>query len=77
MLAPAILILVVFFFAPLWYVFAYSTGLRTFAATKVLAELNGELTSFSFDIWRGFLGRGRRSSTSSAPSSRCRSGSWR
>ena len=28
MLGPAILVLVVFFFAPLWYVFAYSTGLR-------------------------------------------------
>jgi len=55
MLAPAMLVLVVFFFAPLWYVFAYSTGLRTFAATKVLAELNGEMTSFSFQIWRSFV----------------------
>jgi spermidine/putrescine transport system permease protein len=55
MLAPAILILLLFFFAPLWYVFAYSTGLRTFAATKALAELNGEMTSFSFRIWRSFV----------------------
>jgi spermidine/putrescine transport system permease protein len=57
MLAPAIAILIVFFFAPLYYVFAYSTGMRTFAANAALAELNGELTSFSLDIWRDFLGR--------------------
>ncbi len=57
MLAPAIVILLAFFFAPLYYVFAYSTGMRTFAATPALAELNGELTSFGFDLWRGFLDR--------------------
>jgi spermidine/putrescine transport system permease protein len=57
MIAPSILILVLFFFAPLYYVFAYSTGLRTFAATKALAEVNGELTSFSFELWKAFLAK--------------------
>ena len=57
MLVPSILILLLFFFAPLYYVFAYSTGLRTFAVTKEIAELNGELTSFSFDIWKSFLAK--------------------
>ena len=57
MLAPAILILIAFFFAPLYYVFSYSTGMRTFAANAELAEINGELTSFSLDIWRNFLDR--------------------
>lgn len=55
MVLPAIIVLVLFFFAPLWYVFAYSVGLRTFAVNDQLAELNGELTSFSFDLWSGFV----------------------
>ena len=45
--------------------------------TKELAELNGELTSFSFDIWRASSAKDVQLDVLGASNSRCRSGSWR
>ena len=64
MLAPAILILLLFFFAPLWYVFAYSTGCARSRATKVLAELERRADVVQLRHLERLPRQGRRSSTS-------------
>jgi spermidine/putrescine transport system permease protein len=53
-----VIALAVFFLAPLWYIFEFSTGLKYFAPKPALAVLNGELTSFSGSLWSNFFGKG-------------------
>ena len=48
--------LVLFFLVPLYYVFLFSTGQRWQGVTKAAAFVNGELTSFSWDLWGQLLG---------------------
>ena len=48
--------LILFFLVPLYYVFLFSTGLRWAGVTKAAAFVNGELTSFSWDLWSQLLG---------------------
>ena len=50
--------LAIFFLAPLWYIFEFSTGLKYFAPKPALAVLNGELTAFSGSLWSNFFGKG-------------------
>jgi spermidine/putrescine transport system permease protein len=56
LLSPAIVVLLAFFVAPLYYVFLFSTGERYQGVTKAAAFINGELTSFSWDRWSELLG---------------------
>jgi spermidine/putrescine transport system permease protein len=58
LIGPTVILLAIFFLAPLWYIFEFSTGLKFFAPAKPLAVLNGELTSFSGSLWESFLGKG-------------------
>jgi spermidine/putrescine transport system permease protein len=58
LIGPTVILLAIFFLAPLWYIFEFSTGLKYFAPAKPLALLNGELTAFSGSLWEGFLGKG-------------------
>ncbi len=58
LVGPAIAMLVLFFVAPLFYIFRFSVGLDTFAATKEVAEQNGELVSFSGKLWSDFFADG-------------------
>jgi len=48
--------LLLFFLVPLYYVFLFSTGQRWQGVTKAAAFVNGELTSFSWDLWGQLLG---------------------
>ena len=47
LLGPTVIALAIFFLAPLWYIFEFSTGLKYFAPKPALAVINGELTAFS------------------------------
>ena len=58
LISPSMLLLLVFFVAPLYFIFRFSVGLDTFAATKEKAENAGELTSFSWTLWTDFFGKG-------------------
>jgi spermidine/putrescine transport system permease protein len=58
LVGPTVIALAIFFLAPLWYIFEFSTGLKYFAPAKPLAVLNGELTGFSGSLWESFLGKG-------------------
>jgi spermidine/putrescine transport system permease protein len=58
LLGPTVIALAVFFLAPLWYIFEFSTGLKFFAPKPALAILNGELTAFSGSLWSKFFGKG-------------------
>jgi len=58
LIGPTVIALAIFFLAPLWYIFEFSTGLKYFAPAKPLALLNGELTAFSGSLWESFLGKG-------------------
>ena len=55
MLAPALAFLLLFFLAPLYYVFLFSVGLRSEYATKAFAAISGDLTSFSWQHWSDLL----------------------
>lgn len=55
LLSPAIVVLIAFFVAPLYYVFLFSTGQRYQGVTKAAAFINGELTSFSWARWGELL----------------------
>ncbi len=55
LVGPAIVVLLVFLLAPLYYVFLYSVGLRTLAKTPALAVLTGEASSFTTRFWTTFL----------------------
>jgi spermidine/putrescine transport system permease protein len=58
LIAPGTGLLLVFFVAPLYYIFLFSVGLRHFARTSALAVLSGELTGFSTSLWSAFWGKG-------------------
>ena len=58
LLGPTVIALAIFFLAPLWYIFEFSTGLKHFAPKPALALLNGELTAFSGSLWSTFFGKG-------------------
>ena len=58
LIGPTVILLAIFFLAPLWYIFEFSTGLKYFAPAKPLALINGELTAFSGSLWESFLGKG-------------------
>lgn len=58
LISPSMLLLLVFFVAPLYFIFRFSVGLDTFAATKEKAANAGELTSFSWTLWTDFFGKG-------------------
>jgi len=58
LIGPTVILLAIFFLAPLWYIFEFSTGLKYFAPAKPLALINGELTAFSGSLWASFLGKG-------------------
>src|SRR6185436_6266814 len=58
LVGPTVIALAIFFLAPLWYIFEFSTGLKYFAPAKPLALINGELTAFSGSLWESFLGKG-------------------
>jgi spermidine/putrescine transport system permease protein len=58
LIGPTVIALAIFFLAPLWYIFEFSTGLKYFAPAKPLALINGELTAFSGSLWESFLGKG-------------------
>lgn len=58
LVAPALLMLLIFFVGPFYYIFRFSVGLDTFAATKQGAENAGELTGFSWKLWTDFFGKG-------------------
>jgi spermidine/putrescine transport system permease protein len=55
---PAIVLLFLFFLFPIYFVVRYSVGLERFAISEAAAELTGELTGFSTELWRDFLGPG-------------------
>ena len=55
---PAVALLVVFFLLPIYFIVRYSLGLDYFAPTEAAAEIVGELTSFSSELWADFLGPG-------------------
>ena len=58
LLGPTVIALALFFLAPLWYIFEFSTGLKYFAPKPALAVLNGELLAFSGSLWSKFFGKG-------------------
>jgi ABC-type spermidine/putrescine transport system permease subunit I len=58
LIGPTVIALAIFFLAPLWYIFEFSTGLKYFAPRPALAVLNGELTAFSGALWSKFFGSG-------------------
>lgn len=51
LLLPMLVVLALFFLAPLYYIFMFSVALRRFSPTDALAYLNGELNSFSLELW--------------------------
>ena len=55
---PALVLLLVFFLFPIYFVVRYSVGLERFAVNEAAAELTGELAGFSTELWRDFLGPG-------------------
>lgn len=52
MLLPGVLFLAVFFIAPLYYIVRFSLGLSHLSATPAIAQLQGEATSLTLDLWR-------------------------
>ena len=55
---PALALLLAFFLLPIYFVVRYSIGLERFAKNEAAAELTGELSGFSTELWREFLGPG-------------------
>ncbi len=53
---PALVLLLVFFVFPIYFVIRFSLGVDRFARTEAAAELTGEISSFSLELWREFLG---------------------
>ena len=58
LLSPGVLLLGLFFIAPLYVIYQFSVGERMFARNAALASLSGEATSFTGAIWSQFLGHG-------------------
>jgi spermidine/putrescine transport system permease protein len=55
---PVLVLLLVFFLLPIYFIVRFSLGVERFARTPAAAELTGELASFSTQLWRDFLGAG-------------------
>jgi spermidine/putrescine transport system permease protein len=55
---PAIALLLVFFLLPVYFIAKYSLGFSYFAPTEAAAEIVGEFTSFTTQVWSDFLGPG-------------------
>jgi spermidine/putrescine transport system permease protein len=55
---PALVLLFVFFLLPVYFIVKYSLGLTYFAPTEAAAEIVGEFTSFTTQLWSDFLGPG-------------------
>lgn len=55
-LAPAVVVLTVFFVLPLYYVMRFSVGMEHSAPTDALAIAAGQLNGFTMELWRDFLG---------------------
>ncbi len=53
---PIVVLLIVFFLLPIYFIVRYSLGLERFARTEAAAVLTGELGAFSTELWRDFLG---------------------
>jgi len=51
LMLPMLVVLSLFFLAPLYYIFMFSVALRRFAPTDALAMLNGELNAFTTELW--------------------------
>ncbi len=51
LLLPMLVVLGLFFLAPLYYIFLFSVALRRFSPTDALAMLNGELNAFTTELW--------------------------
>jgi len=51
LLLPMLVVLSLFFLAPLYYIFLFSVALKRFAPTDALASLNGELNAFTTELW--------------------------
>ena len=51
LLAPMLIVLGLFFLAPLYYILLFSIALRRFSPTEALAALNGELNGFTTELW--------------------------
>jgi len=46
-----LVVLSLFFLAPLYYIFLFSVALKRFSPTDALASLNGELNAFTTELW--------------------------
>ena len=55
LLSPGLLLLLLFFAAPLFVIYQFSVAERMFSRNAALASLNGEFTSYSTAIWSKFL----------------------
>jgi spermidine/putrescine transport system permease protein len=55
---PALVLLIVFFLLPIYFIVRFSLGLERFAATEAAAEITGELADFSTQLWSEFLSIG-------------------
>jgi spermidine/putrescine transport system permease protein len=55
---PALVLLIVFFLLPIYFIVRFSLGLERFAATEAAAEITGELADFSTQLWSEFLSLG-------------------
>ncbi len=55
---PTLVLLLVFFLVPIYFIARFSFGLERFAKNAAAAELTGELASFSTQLWRDFLSSG-------------------
>jgi len=55
---PAIALLLLFFLLPVYFIVKYSLGLTHFAPTEAAAEIVGEFTRFTTQLWSDFLGPG-------------------
>ncbi len=55
LLMPMLILLGLFFLAPLYYIVLFSLALKRFAPTDALAALNGELNAFTTELWGQLL----------------------
>ncbi len=58
LVGPTVIALAIFFLAPLWYIFEFSTGQKWVAPNDAAALISGELTSISGALWSDFFGDG-------------------
>ena len=53
--APALALLLAFFLFPIYYIVRFSLGLEHFAVTEAAAEITGEFTQLTTQLWSEFL----------------------